>query len=159
VPLPSGDFNRVYLLAIAVHGDTTGEFRVDDHKTLLKVEDWSGYIGQWDNRSFEGHVPELTYGVNNKLLRIKAGFIKRSPLAWFCSHRHHPAGDEAYTYSYLFKYGIDVPGGAKTLTLPDNPRIRVLAVSMASDENASTVPAQPLYDDFAGRTAMALSGE
>jgi alpha-mannosidase len=45
----------------------------------------------------------------------------------------------------LFAYPLDLPPGAKTITLPDNDKIRILAISMA-DENASVQPVQPLYD-------------
>jgi alpha-mannosidase len=58
--------------------------------------------------------------------------------------------NEPYQYSYLFAYGIDLPAGAKTLTLPNNDEIRVLAVSVA-DEGPLTKPAQALYDTL-GRT-------
>ena len=128
-------------------------------RRALAIEDWSGFLGQWDRRVFEGDIPELTYSVDNPLLRIDAGFIKRSPLAWFCSHRHKPDRDEEYTYSYMFQCGIKLPAGAKKLTLPNNPRIRVLAVSVAKDEAAATIPVQPLYDDFSGRTAITLNAE
>jgi len=40
---------------------------------------------------------------------------------------------------------VDLPPGARTLTLPDDDRIRVLAVSV-SDEQPGARPAQPLYD-------------
>jgi alpha-mannosidase len=157
ISLPHGKFNRLYLLAMAVHGDTEGMFKVDGRAMPLRVEDWSGYIGQWDNRVFQGEVPALTYSVTNQLDHLNAGFIKRDPLAWFCSHRHQQDGnDQVYNYSYLFKYHFDVPNGARTLTLPDNPHIRVVAVTMAHDENDATVAALPLYDDFTGRTALQL---
>jgi alpha-mannosidase len=123
----------------------------------LRITDWSGVLGSWDNRVFEGGVPILTYSVNNPLADLKPGFIKRDPLAWFCSHRHFPDRDEEYRYSYLFKYRLDVPAGARTLTLPKNPRIRVLAVSVAQNDNDATLPAQPLFDDFDGRPAMRLN--
>jgi alpha-mannosidase len=158
IRLPGGKFNAIYLLAMAVQGDADGVFKVDDHATPLHIQDWSGFIGQWDNRVFQGEVPELTFSITNPLVRIDPGFIKRDPLAWFCSHRHTQAGaDQVYSYSYLFKYRLDAPAGAKTLTLPKNPRIRVVAVSMVRDENDSTVAAMPLYDDFTGRTALKLT--
>ena len=50
-----------------------------------------------------------------------------------------------YSYSYLFAYPIDMPSGAKTIRLPDNDKIRVLAISVA-DEDPEVKPAQPLYD-------------
>jgi alpha-mannosidase len=157
IPLPKGKFNRIYLLALAVHGDTEGTFKVDNNSTQLRIENWSGYIGQWDNRVFQGSVADLTSSVNNPLERIDAGFIKRDPLAWFCSHRHQKDGsDQVYTYSYLFKYRLDIPASAKTLTLPENSRIRVVAITMAQNDNDASMATRPLYDDFSGRTAPQL---
>ena len=77
---------------------------------------------------------------------ITPGFIKRAPVAWFASHRHTPDGkNEAYAYSYLFAYTIDVPANAKTLTLPNNDYVRILAIT-GTNERFSIKPAQPLYD-------------
>jgi len=77
---------------------------------------------------------------------ITPGFIKRAPIAWYSNHRHSADGkNEAYSYSYLFAYAIDLPAGATTLTLPDNDKIRVLAVTVAN-EPSHISPAAPLYD-------------
>src|ERR1019366_7311279 len=63
-----------------------------------------------------------------------------------CSHHHNAAGQNvAYSYSYLFGYGLDLPAGAKTLKLPNNDKIRILAISVAH-ENSGVEPVQPLYD-------------
>jgi alpha-mannosidase len=157
INLPAGQFNRLYLLAAAAHGDTGGDFVVDGRPIPLRVQNWTGYIGQWDNRVFEGQVPELNYGFTNALKAITPGFIKRDPLAWFCSHRHLPDGSDAiYSYCYLFKHRLDLPAGARTLRLPDNPNIRIFAASLAQDNNDATVPAWPLYDDFTGRKPVEL---
>jgi alpha-mannosidase len=48
-------------------------------------------------------------------------------------------------YSYLFAYSIDLPADAKTLTLPKNDKVRIMAVTL-TDETQPVVPAQPLYD-------------
>jgi alpha-mannosidase len=72
--------------------------------------------------------------------------VKPAPVAWFASHRHDANGaNEPYAYAYLFAYAIDLPTGASTLTLPDDPAVRVLAVTVA-DEGGRVRPAQPLYD-------------
>jgi alpha-mannosidase len=124
---------------------------------MLHVQDWTGYIGSWDNRVFEGDVPALTYSVDNRLLRIDPGFIKRDPLAWFCDHRRLRDGSDAiYSYSYLFKYGMDIPAGAHTLRLPDNSNIRIVAATAAGDDHDATCPAFPLYDDFTNRKPIHL---
>jgi alpha-mannosidase len=157
ITLPAGRFNRLYLLAASVNGDTEGMFTVDDRPTVLHIQNWTGRIGSWDNRIFEGEVPELTYSVTNQLAGIAAGFIKRDPLAWFCSHRRLADGSDAiYSYSYLFKYRLDLSPGARTLTLPDNPRIRIIAVTAAEDENEAVQAVHPLYDNFTGRKPIVL---
>jgi len=67
-------------------------------------------------------------------------------VAWFASHRHSADGaNEPYAYSYLFAYSLEVPAGAKTLVLPNNERIRILAITVANDFG-DVRPAQPLYD-------------
>jgi alpha-mannosidase len=77
---------------------------------------------------------------------LKPGFIKRAELAWYCSHHHDAAGKNVdYAYSYLFGYAIDLPANAKTIKLPNNESIRILAISVA-DENPEVKPARPLYD-------------
>ena len=79
-------------------------------------------------------------------LGLRAGFVKPAAIAWYASHHHTPDGlNEPYQYSYLFAYAIDLPAGARTLTLPTDSQIRVLAVS-AAEEYPAAKPAQPLYD-------------
>ena len=159
---------RLYVLAASVGGDQNVVFRVGNQTTNVTVQDWSGFIGQWDNRQWkETEVrlqprtppadvpPDIAallqrsrtrsdpYG---EMLGITPGFIKRAPVGWFASHRHTPSGtNEAYAYSYLFVYTFDVPADAQTLTLPNNDRVRILAIT-ASNETSTVKPAHPLYD-------------
>jgi alpha-mannosidase len=82
------------------------------------------------------------------------GYVKPADLAWYASHHHTAEGlNEPYQYSYLFAYAVDLPAGSKTLTLPNNDKIRVLAVSV-TDEGPLVKPAQLLYDTL-GRTEPA----
>jgi alpha-mannosidase len=163
IPLPAGKFNRVYVLAASADGDQKAVFKVGGQSVNLTVQNWGGFIGQWDARIWEavevpaqqggrGGQPARTrtdpYG---KMAGLRPGFIKTASVAWFASHRHTAEGaNEPYAYSYLFAYPIDVPANAKTLTLPDNDKIRILAVSVAA-ETAVISPAQPLYDTLAER--------
>ena len=146
VQLPSGSFNRLYILAASADGDQKGNFDVGGKSVELNVEDWGGFIGQWDDRQWSSiDSANDKYG---DMTAIKPGYIKRADLAWYCSHHHDAAGKNiAYAYSYLFAYGIDLPASAKALKLPNNPKIRILAIS-AADENPETKPAQPLYDEL-----------
>jgi alpha-mannosidase len=162
-PRNGAKYNRVYLLAAAANGDQRATFRIGDQASDLVIQDWTGFIGQWDDRIWkvtEEPIPvrpnqaALPAGVQARtrinpyaeMLGLRPGFIKRADLAWFASHRHNVDGSaEPYAYSYLFAYAIDVPAGARTLTLPNNDRIRILAVTVA-DEPWVVTPAQPLYD-------------
>ncbi|HEX3471202.1 MAG TPA: glycoside hydrolase family 38 C-terminal domain-containing protein [Silvibacterium sp.] len=144
IALPAGRYNRVYVLAASANGDKKATFEAGDRKTELNVEDWGGFVGQWDDRAWSsGDISQDNYG---EMTGLKPGFIKRATLAWYCSHHHDAAGKNVpYSYSYLFGYAIDLPAGAKSLRLPDNSGIRILAISVA-EENPEVKPVQPLYD-------------
>ncbi len=113
----------------------------------MTVQDWGGYIGQWDDRTWrttqEGERTVLEY------TGLRPGFIKRAPVAWFASHHHDANGrNVAYGYAYLFAYALDVPPGARTLTLPTDDAVRILAVTAARGGGEAR-PAHPLYDTLA----------
>lgn len=158
INLPTGKYNRVYLLAAAMNGDQEDAFQVGDRTTQLVIQDWSGFVGQWDNRRWKpveelvrqsgapGTPPRVRSNPYGEMQGITPGFIKRADIAWFASQRRAADGSaEPYAYSYLFAYALAVPAGARTLVLPDNERIRILAISVA-DEPWVVTPAQPLYD-------------
>jgi alpha-mannosidase len=167
LPVPRG-MSRLYVLAAAVGGDQNVVFRVGNESTNVTIQDWSGFIGQWDTRQWKPSEvqlkprtppPDIPSDIAALLQRsrtrsdpygemagITPGYIKRAPVAWFASHRHTPNGkNEAYAYSYLFAYTIDVPVNAKTLTLPNNYNVRIMAIT-GSNERSRVKPAQPLYD-------------
>jgi alpha-mannosidase len=168
IALPRGSFNRVYIVAASSDGDQKATFRVGKTPLDLNIQNWGGFIGQWDDRQWKtkevtipprpvppGTPPDIAAQLQRprtrtdpygEMVGITPGFIKRTPLAWFASHRHNADGaNEYYAYSYLFAYAIDVPAGAKTLTLPTNDKIRVLAIT-AANQRGRLWPAQPLYD-------------
>ena len=143
--LPTGNYNRVYILAASTSGDQLADFEVGGHKIKLNIENWGGFVGQWDDREWSSADTSLGYG---EMVGLKPAFTKRADLAWYASHHHDAAGKNvAYGYSYLFAYSLDLPAGAKTLALPKNPNIRILAVSVAS-EDTEAKPLQPLYDEL-----------
>ncbi|MBM4152959.1 MAG: hypothetical protein FJ220_05510 [Kiritimatiellaceae bacterium] len=148
LPLPSGDWNRVYLLAASAGEDTLGTFSMGSTTTPLRIQSWNGFIGQWDTRIFK----------EDTVTAITPGFIKRDPLAWFCSHRHLEKGqDDAYAFSYLFIYSLELPAGTTSLTLPKNDKIRIVALSVAQDNVDRITPVTPLYDDFSDRKELKLN--
>jgi alpha-mannosidase len=135
IDLPEGDFNRVAILAAAV-GDQEAEFKIDDTAHKISVQDFTGFVGQWKRLRRDSADPA-------------GGFIKRDPIAWIGTHRHDHAGhNEPYVFCYLYRYTFDLPEGAKQLTLPNNERIRVMAVSVARQDNFATTPAGLLYDEI-----------
>ncbi|MHB8413095.1 MAG: alpha-mannosidase [Candidatus Acidiferrales bacterium] len=171
IHLPAGKFNRLYILAASDDGDQRATFKVGGQTADLTIQNWGGYIGQWFDRSFQMEplaVPPApdasdTSQPAQRIRRLRArvqkhgpimlphfvsitpGFIKRAPVAWFASHHHTSDGANVpYSYSYLFAYAINIPVGAKTVTLPDNDKIRILGITAA--EQSQTHPAQPLYD-------------
>jgi alpha-mannosidase len=152
IDLPSGKFDHVYLLAAALNGDTAGIFQIGSNRVERTVQDWSGYIGQWDDRRWRGPIAEVAYRWDNELDGLVPGFIKRDPVAWYVSHRNLQAGGtDFYQYCYLYKYGFVLPENSKSLTLPDNSNIRILAITVAKNNHEGVSPAKPLYDTLGYR--------
>ena len=175
INLPGGNFNTVYLLAASADGDRHDTFHVGEHPFDLTIQNWSGFVGQWDARQWKQvEMPKpaepalgdssvaaqqarriLAYIQEHGPIKVQEfagltqGFIKPAPVAWFASHRHSADGaNEAYAYSYLFAYRLDLPADALTLKLPDDKNLRILAVSVAK-EAGEIHPTQPLSDTFA----------
>lgn len=150
IALPEGNYDRLYLLA-AAEDDVAAKFTIDGKPTELTIQRWTGYVGQWDNREWEGQVPELGYSWFNPLAGLTPGYVKHSTVAWYASHRHMPSGDDHYQYSYLFKYRLDLPRGAKALVLPNDRRILVFALSVARNAHDEVSAATPLFDQLGNR--------
>jgi alpha-mannosidase len=144
IALPTGLYNRVYVIAASADGDRKAAFEIAGKKTEFDIEDWGGFIGQWDDREWSSK--DASHDDYGEMLGVRPGYIKRADLAWYSDHHHDPSGTNVpYRYSYLFAYRIDLPAGAKSVTLPANNKIRVLAMSVA-EESPVVVPVQPLYD-------------
>ena len=196
VALPKGNFNTLYLLAASSAGDQQATFTLGQTPTTLAVQNWGGFIGQWDTRQWKPRPATVTEGGGNSgapvhqvalrqdfavsanhqpwdlksagspdwapkypqdYLGLAPGFIKPATLAWYASHHHNAQGlNVPYQYSYLFLYALHLPAATKTLTLPSNPSIKIMAVSVAATEPELT-PAQPLFDDLGNTTEPAAS--
>jgi alpha-mannosidase len=147
IDLPSGHFNRIYVLAASAQGDQKAAFEIGGRKVDLTIQDWGGFIGQWDDRQWSSK--DTSHDDYGQMTGINPAYIKRADVAWYCSHHHTSAGEDVpYHYSYLFAYPIDLPEGTKGITLPKKDKIRILAISVAN-ENPEVKPVQPLYDWFA----------
>ncbi|MCU1301136.1 MAG: glycosyl hydrolase 38-like [Candidatus Sulfotelmatobacter sp.] len=144
IDLPAGRHNRLYLLAASADGDQKAIFKVGDSSVSLNIQNWGGFIGQWDDRTWSS--TDTSHDDYGEMTEIRPGYIKRADLAWFCTHHHNATGQNVpYSYSYLFAYPVDLPAGAKTVTLPDNDKIRILAMSVI-DEDTRVIPVDAPYD-------------
>jgi alpha-mannosidase len=163
--IPAGPYNKVYVLAAAVGGDVSATFGVGAATKTITVREWQGPVGQWWSRltdiapSLHEPFAVANGGGNNSGLvvqydqrtgvvtgidQIRPAFVKRDEIAWIGTHRHDPKDNEPYVSSYVFKYAIDLPAGVKSVTLPNAPALRILAVSVAKDGHA-LAPAGALY--------------
>lgn len=150
IDLPAGNWNRLYLLAAAA-GDVEAVFRVGTAACLRRIQDWTGFVGQSQSLVVDGRVVDAS--------RMSAPFIKRDPVAWVGTHRHHHGGgNEAYIFCYWFKYGFALPAGAKTFTLPADERIKIAALTVALNENDDVMAAGDLYDSAAAATMSPPGG-
>ena len=169
IQLPAGSYNRIYVLAASAEGDQDANFLVGNRRVKLNIQDWSGFIGQWDTRLWKSkderdwaisanHAPwppadekereqrPIAPRYPEDYIGLKPGYVKTAALAWYASHQHTAKGlNRPYQYSYLFAYPIELSQGERTLTLPDNDKIRILAISTA-EETPGLTPTQPLYD-------------
>lgn len=144
INLPEGNYNKLYLLA-AADEDTQGEFLIDGKPNKLSIQSFTGFVGQFYNRHFTNDEKWGVTSIDNPL-------AKRDNIAWFATHTHYgyPSENVAYKYSYLYKYEINLPANAKTITLPNNDKIKILAITVAGSNNDDITEMQPLYDDFKG---------
>jgi alpha-mannosidase len=171
IKLPAGRYNRVYVLAASADGDQKADFLIGARKIQLNIQDWSGFIGQWDTRLWKNQS-ERDWAISanhaawpptdeqerekrpvsprypEDYIGLQPGYVKTAELAWYSSHHHTIEGlNQPYQYSYLFAYPIERSAGEETLTLPNNEKIRIVAVSTA-EEAPELHPSQPLYDTF-----------
>ncbi|MGD1916782.1 MAG: glycoside hydrolase family 38 C-terminal domain-containing protein [Phycisphaerales bacterium] len=150
ITLPGDGFDTLYLLVASSDGDVHGAVLVDGARAQISAQAWDGYVGQWDRREWPGDItdPRYPWG-RSDMIGLTPGYVKPDEIAWYASHHHVPddAGtrDEIYRYCYLFVQKIDLPRGARSVTLPDDPRIKVFAATAAQAGQAAE-PARELFD-------------
>ena len=147
ISLPAGNYNKLYILA-AASKDTQGSLKLGKQTIQLGVQDWTGFVGQ--------HYGRTLTEKDTKVSAISNAYSKRDNIAWYASHCHSVKGNEAYQYSYLYKYEINLPKGAKSVTLPKNADIKIFAITVANNANEDVTPLQPLYDDFKDNKSIKL---
>ena len=146
----------MHLLA-AADQDTDVTFESGGIKIPLTINGWSGNVGQWDDRVFEGEVAKISYSIRNDLLRIAPAYVRKDRVAWYASHRHLPYEDTLYEYGYMFAYRLEIPEDAKSITLPDSPFVRIIAMSVG-DENHAVALQSPFEDLHRDKAFIARFG-
>jgi alpha-mannosidase len=152
IQLPAGEFNKVYLLASATT-ETSADFMVKGEPVSLTIANWRGFIGQHYDRKFD---------LDGYTVRgVKEPFLKQDNIAWFASHWHfgYPTRNEPYSYSYIFKYAINLPPDTKSVTLPDNAKIKVFAITAVRNMGDDLKILFPLADDFKDSKTFSLRKE
>jgi len=144
IAFPEG--TKVLHILAAADVDSDVIFKVGEKEYPLTIGGWTGYMGLWDNREFEGYVAELSYSMRNNLKTIHPAFIRDQRIAWAASHHHRPDGDALYEYSYLFSYRLEIPEGATNITLPNSRFVRIVALSVGDEGNA--IPLQSPLEDL-----------
>jgi alpha-mannosidase len=120
IELPQGDFNKVYVLAASDQGDQEAVFHVGSHPVTLDIENWGGFIGQWDARLWkpapdfvtEGGGPYSREPAHQVALR-KDWAVSANHATWDLTNTGSPDWSPSYPSDYL---GLQ-PGYIKPATL------------------------------------------
>ncbi|HBB90437.1 MAG TPA: alpha-mannosidase [Bacteroidales bacterium] len=153
ISLPEGRYSTVYLLAASAGEDRTVEFSIDGKPCNAEIPGYTGKIGQWDNRIIKNGYKQ-SVRINGKAyprpVETIPAYIKNVPVAYVATHRHlgNSNKNEAYIFGYLFRIALDIPAGAKTLHLPNQPDLKIAAITLSNDENRLTRPAAPIAVEF-----------
>jgi len=141
VILPRGAWNEVHLL-VAADEDLT--VRLNGIECFVPA--WNKPVGNWDRRLWTGERGS-EYKYTKTLVGLAAGYVKPGRIASFATHTHSRGANEAYQFSYMTQIVVPVADGPGQVMLPDNPKLKVFAVSAANRPTPTVVSAAPLYDD------------
>ncbi len=128
--LPAGhSYNKLYVLAAAATDEKslTATFRTGANVQEVKVPSYTGFIGQW------GHTDHTV------------GYMTPAEVAYVGTHRHSAEGDQAYEFTYMFKYAIDIPEKATEIILPNNPDVVLFAATLAREDFAKSEALSTLF--------------
>jgi len=145
----TGQFNKLYILASAER-DTVATFRNGRSKEEIRIQGFTGNIGQYDSRIWDQH---------GQVTHVQPGFIKRDKVAWYAPHLHNDTSNIPYRYGYIYKYELNVDPATGSVQLPTAPSVKIFAMTLASNPFDDIQPVQPLYDDFTDRKALQLTME
>jgi alpha-mannosidase len=83
IQLPTGDFDRIYVLAASAQGDQKAIFRAGACSAQFTIENWGGFIGQWDTRVWKSAPESVSAGDPPHQLKLRKGWeVSANHAAW-----------------------------------------------------------------------------
>jgi alpha-mannosidase len=130
VPIRAKPGACLHLLAASAGEDVACEVAIDGRSRSIRVPSWSALLGRADRRRFG---------------RLRGGFFRAENIAWVGTHRHNPSGDEPYFFCSLYRVTLVLDEGATSIELPRDPRVRLLAATIAENvaDDAETITPFP----------------
>ena len=103
IELPTGDYNRIYILAASATGDRRAIFHVGNHPVEITVQDWGGFIGQWDTRLWKPRPDWVMVGKNQsrRVALRKDWAVSANHATWDLADRGSPTWSPSYPEDYL----------------------------------------------------------
>ncbi|MBR3967154.1 MAG: alpha-mannosidase [Clostridia bacterium] len=132
ITLPEGDYNKAYILAFSLSGDRRANFGIGDQNNTVIIADAFKNVASWE-----------MYTSPTK--KTTDSYIKEQDIGFMATHHHENGEDMATASMYMFKYELDIPAGAESITLPADNNVVVAAVSVAKSPYEAAV-ATKLYD-------------
>jgi len=122
---PHKDADHLYILAAARDdngSDVPLTIGIDGKTYKLNIPHYAGIYGQWKQTGFSETI------------------LRDTPLAHVGTHTHSAAkGDIPYEFTYIYRFKIDLPKNAVRLTLPDEQRIAIFAMTLAGADTDEAV--------------------
>lgn len=146
LPAPAQEGDQLAILAASVDADISTTFALGDRAEQMTIHRWRGFIGLWDNRIWDNTPEEEAFQWTREMVGLDPGFVRGVSPAWFCTHHHTTAHDDHYQFSHMFAYRAWLPKGATTVNLPDDPRVRVMGMTVVSGGYTTVVPCSLLMD-------------
>ncbi len=153
-PAANRPWSRLHLLVLATDGPAEGTLTIQGQAesivSTISLYDYSEAVGQWNNRMVNGRMVTTAE-------EILPAYINQTPVAWVGMHRHTGDGkNDIYRFTYVYEQSFDLPDGAQSFLLPDNPNIKLLAASVSGPEHDQVAAVSELYD--AASTSLARIG-
>ncbi len=127
IEIPEG-YNRLYFLAAAASSDDQSlQIACGKHVSEFVVPSYTGFVGQWGH---EGHT---------------SGYLKPAQIAYVGTHRHASSGDCPYEFTYMFKFGMDIPKDVHSIVLPKNENVVIFAATAVAENHVFVKPLTKLF--------------